>query len=86
MGFFGFIKSVLSEDGVVGSYSRCASAFIVFFTVLWVTFLVFKHGTLPDLAGPLAFLTGGVGVNMGINKASEVAAALKGTKNPPGQV
>jgi hypothetical protein len=87
MSFFSFVRSVLSEDGVTGSYSRCASTFIVFFTVVWITFLVFKHGTMPDLGGALAFLTAGVGVNMGINKAGEVVAAVKGDNppNPPKQ-
>jgi hypothetical protein len=82
-GFFSFIKGVLSEDGVTGSYSRCASATIVFCTVAWITFLVFRTRLMPDLTGPLAFLTGGVGIHMGINKASEIATAIKGTPPPP---
>jgi hypothetical protein len=83
MGFFTFLKGVLSEDGVTGSYSRCASATIVFCTVAWITFLVVRTKLMPDLTGPLAFLTGGVGIHMGINKASEIATAIKGTPQPP---
>ena len=79
MGFFTFLKGVLSEDGVTGSYSRCASAFVVFFTVMWITFLVFKHGVMPDLTEPLAFISAVVGVHMGINKAAEIVSATKGT-------
>lgn len=74
------LKTAFTEDGTIGSYSRIASAAIVLATIAWVSFLVFKHGTMPDLTGPLSFLTTGVGVHMGVNKASEIMAAVKGQK------
>lgn len=73
-----FIKSIFSEDGVVGSSSRVLSAAIVFSTLGWVTYLVAKNHAMPDLAGPLTFMNTGVGTLMGINKASEVVSAFKG--------
>jgi hypothetical protein len=74
-----FLKSVLSEDGQ-GSYSRTASLIIVISTVAWITFLVVKNHAMPDMAGPASFLTTGVGIHYGTNKASDIIASWKGTK------
>jgi hypothetical protein len=74
---FPFLKSVFSEDGQ-GSYSRVASGIIVFSTIFWVTYLVIKHAVMPDLTGPAAFLSTGVGVHYGTNKMSDIVSAFKG--------
>jgi len=71
-----------------GSYSRCASAFIVVSVCSWVLYLVIKTAHMPDLTGPSAFLTTGVGIHYGTNKASDILSALKGKPgsngtNPP---
>ena len=87
---FPWLKSVFSEDDGLGSYSRCASGFIVASVCSWVLFLVVKNHAMPDLTGPSAFLTTGVGIHYGTNKASEILSALKGKPgsdgtNPPQQ-
>lgn len=71
-----FLKSVFSEDGQ-GSYSRFASGAIVFSTLGWITYLVIKHGALPDLSGPALFIGAGSAV-YGVNKAEAIVGALKG--------
>jgi hypothetical protein len=77
---FEFIKGALSESPGVPSYSRLASGVIVLAVISWVSYVVFKTDALPDLSGALFFLTGGVGIHYGTNKASEIIAAVRGNK------
>lgn len=55
-----------SEQDGTPSFSRVATAFLLFFAVGWVTALVCKHWALPDFAGLIGF----VGVLYGLNRAS----------------
>jgi len=53
------IKSMLSEkDGSV-STSRCLASTSVASVIIWVSYVVFKNGSLPDLTGPSLWLTAG---------------------------
>ena len=53
------LKSMLSEkDGSV-SASRCLAGASVGSVLLWVSYVVLKSGTLPDLGGASLFLTAG---------------------------
>jgi hypothetical protein len=75
--FLAFAKSVFS-DGGAGSLSRCGSGFILVSTVGWVSYLVIKNGTMPDLTGPAIFMTAGVGSLYGTNKLPEMLSAARG--------
>jgi hypothetical protein len=53
------IKSMLSEkDGSV-SASRCLAGASVSSVLCWVSYVVVKTGTLPDMTGASLFLTSG---------------------------
>lgn len=82
--FFSFWKSVFSEDGE-GSYSRCAAGTVVIAAVAWVTHVVWKTNAIPDLTGISAFVVSCAGVHYGLNKASEIVGAFKGTNGPTDQ-
>jgi hypothetical protein len=81
-GFFSFMKSVLSEDGQ-GSYSRTAAMAIVLASIGWVSHVVWKTHALPDLTGVSAFVCSTVGFHYGVNKASDIIGAIKGTTPNP---
>jgi hypothetical protein len=72
-----FVKEVFSDNGV-GSFSRCGAGFLLFSVITWITYLVFKTKTMPDLGGPAMFLTGGIGVLYGTNRASQIISAWRG--------
>lgn len=82
MSFFGFVRSVFSEDGQ-GSYSRCAAGAIVIATIAWITHVVWKTGALPELTGPAAFVTTCAGSHYLINKGADLISAVKGTNTNP---
>ena len=48
----------------------CAT--IILNSLLWVTFLVFKNGQMPELGGVTLFVSGIVGILYGIKKAAVV--------------
>jgi hypothetical protein len=75
-----FVKQVFSENGQ-GSYSRSASGIIVASVIAWVSYVVFRSHTIPDLTGPAAFLTTGVGVHYGTNKAPDILTAILNRKD-----
>lgn len=75
--FFAFIKSVFSDAGV-GSSSRVLSGSVVFATLGWISYVVLKTKTIPDLGGPSMFMATGVGVCYGTNRASDIISAFKG--------
>lgn len=88
MNFTGVFKAVaklgregLSEGGT-GSYSRILGALVATFTFFWVTYVVIKSGSLPDLTGPSIFIASGCSA-YGINQAKNVASAIKGNPNGP---
>jgi hypothetical protein len=76
-----FLRSVFSESDGTGSWGRCGSALIVVFTLGWVTYVVIRTHAIPDLMGPLAFLTGGSGSLYGANKL--ITAFSKKDPSPP---
>jgi hypothetical protein len=84
---FDFVKSALSEPPTTAgpgaaSFSRIAASFIIGFVLMWVTFIVFKTHTMPDLAGPTLFMTGGAGATYGANKVTTaVSNAIAGQQD-----
>jgi len=75
--FFGFLREVYSEGGQ-GSYSRFVGGSIVFAVLGWVTYLVFKNHTMPDLGGPSMFIAAGGATHYMTNKASDIIDSIKG--------
>lgn len=73
------LEKVLSEPDGTPSYGRYSGFLIIVSTLLWVTYVVIKTGSLPDLAGPTTFITFGSGTHYGINQAKKVVAAMRGT-------
>ena len=68
MEFIKFVRSIFSEADGTGSWGRVGSGLIVLFTLAWVTYVVCKTHLLPELGGPLAFMTGGSSSLYGVNK------------------
>lgn len=68
MAVFQFLKDSLSEPSGNASFSRISAGVIIAAVIVWVSYLVFKTNTMPDLAGPTLFLTGGAGATYGTNK------------------
>lgn len=66
----GFLKQIFSEPGAdgTGSFSRVMSFIIDLCTLGWVTYVVIKSGAIPDLNGPLIFMTTGHTSLYGLNK------------------
>ena len=52
-----FLKSTFSEPDGSGSASRVLAGTSVVSVLGWVTYLVIKNGTLPDLSGASLFLS-----------------------------
>jgi hypothetical protein len=77
-----FFKRAFSEAGEPSS-SRLLSGFVIFIPNIWITFLVFKNGQLPDFGGITLWVTSIVGVILGLNKAPAIAGAITGTIPPP---
>lgn len=72
-----FIQEVFSDAGS-GSFSRCGSAAIILFCLVWTSHVVYKTHQLPDMGGVSMFMSSGVGTLYGINKAGGIFAAIKG--------
>lgn len=72
------LREVLSEDGI-GSYSRYTGFMLVIATIFWVTYLVFRTHTLPDLEGPALFI-GASQSSYGLNQIKKVAEAARAVK------
>lgn len=80
--FFKFIASIFSEENGQGSYSRFAAGAIVLATLAWVSHVVWKTHSLPDLTGATAFLTVSAGSHYGLNQASNIISSIRGTVDP----
>lgn len=69
-----YLKQVFS-GGTDASFGRFGTGSVMFMTFFWVTYLVIKNGTMPDMAGPSTFLASGATTLYGINKLAEVKKA-----------
>lgn len=65
-----FLKKALSEQDGTPSLSRYTAFLVTFATISWVTYLVGRTGTLPDLTSAALFIAGGHGGYVA-NKVSE---------------
>lgn len=71
------LHEALTEDGK-GSCARIISFSMVMAAIAWVTYLVIHTKALPDMGGPTMWASGGA-LHYGLNKASDIAGAIKGT-------
>jgi hypothetical protein len=51
-----FAKSTMSEPDGTGSASRVLALTAILTNICWVSFLVIKTGTLPDLSGSAMYI------------------------------
>lgn len=75
--FFSWLREVFSEDGQ-GSFCRVAQGLIVAATLGWISYLVVRTNTMPDLGGPSLFIATGAAGHYGINKMESIVTAFKG--------
>src|ERR1051326_8349030 len=80
--FVHFVEGVFSDNGSP-SWSRISGGLILTAVIAWVTYLVLRNNTLPDLTGPTILITGGGGGMYGLNRLPDMLAAFRG--NPPTQ-
>lgn len=71
-----FLREVFSEDGR-GSFSRVIQGFIVVMTCSWVTYIVIRTRTIPDLTTPAVFVGAG-SLHYMTNQAAGIVSAFKG--------
>jgi hypothetical protein len=69
------LKEALSEDGV-GSYSRYSGFMVICASILWVSFLIVKTHSIPDMGGVTEFITAGNSA-YAANQLKRIAAANK---------
>jgi hypothetical protein len=75
--FIGYLRECISEDGV-GSYSRLSGLLVVLSSIAWVSYVVIRTHSIPDLGGVTGFIAGGNSM-YAANQAKKIASAIKGT-------
>ena len=73
----------LKDSSGAYSFGRVGSLIGLLFALTWVTFVVYKKESIPDLGGVSLF----IGTLYGLSKAGDTIAAIKGgsNANPPAQ-
>lgn len=66
-----YLKQVFSGS-TEASFGRFGAGSVLAMTFVWISYLVLKNGTMPDMAGPSTFLASGVTTCYGITKLAEV--------------
>ena len=61
--------------------AHCVAFLLTFSSIAWVTYLVHKNSTLPDLSG-IAYLLGGSGAMNVCSKAEDIIAKFKKHPDP----
>lgn len=85
----GFWRGILREEDGTPSYARTGSFLLLLGVLAWVSHIVLKTHSIPDLTGPSWFFTGGTSSLYGINKGAamvkNLADKLTGNNNstPP---
>jgi hypothetical protein len=59
-----FVHEVLSEPDGKGSLARIGTALAMFFSLGWVTFIVYREHKLPDFTGLCLFIGTLYGLNL----------------------
>ena len=76
------LREALSEDGVA-SYSRYSGFLVVSACVMWVSFLVVRNHTIPDVGGLAEIITAGNSAYVANQVKRVVAANKTGVPNAP---
>ena len=74
---FSFIKSTFSETDGTGSASRVLAGSTVLSTLVWISYIVFRYHTIPDLGGASLFVTAGFS-GYGVNKVTTILKGAQG--------
>jgi hypothetical protein len=75
-----FLKALFNDDPSINT-AHAIAILLVLASVGWVTFLVVKNHTLPDLSG-VAYLLGGSGAMNVCSKVESIVARFK-KQDPP---
>ncbi len=73
-----WIKDLFSESSTA-SFGRVGAFIALIASVVWVSWLVYKNGTLPDLSGICLF----IGTLYGLSKGISAIQVIKGATNDP---
>lgn len=71
-----FLKSLVDDNIKDVNPAHVVAIALTGAVILWVSYLVLKNHTLPDLAGP-AYLLGGSGAMNVAHKMEDIIAAVK---------
>jgi hypothetical protein len=75
----GFMKAFFDDRDASVNPAHVVAAALVTASICWVTYLVLKNRTMPDLSG-IAYLLGGSGA---MNIAQKAEAIIDKFKKPP---
>lgn len=78
----GFFKKALDDRDESINPSHVVAFMLVAASIAWITFLVIKNHTLPDLSG-VAYLLGGSGAMNIASKMEDIIGKLKPPVAPP---
>ena len=76
-GPFRFLRSVLSGPDGAGSTARVSTLLIVLFSLGWITYLVERLHSIPDLTGLTEFIVAVTGSLYGVNKITAAVVQSK---------
>lgn len=74
------IKEFFMDDGK-GDMGTVCVFLCVCAVIFWVSYLVIKTHTMPDLSGPTAFIAASGAVHYASSKVDNVVSAWRGTPN-----
>ena len=75
--------TMFQEDDGAWSMSRVFLGMSIFYANNWITYLVIRNGTLPDLGGLSLFVAGIGTVTYGYNQIKQVVKAVKAEEPKP---
>ena len=78
----GFWKGLINDAQKDVNPAHVIALALTFASICWVSYLVYKNLTLPDLSG-IAYLLGGSGAMNVANKAEEIVAKFKRPADSP---
>ena len=76
------LRSILYESTGTGSFARTASMLIVVVPLIWVSWVVFKTGQIPDLTNVISFIGILGGMFYGINRGTAPLQPKEPAKEP----
>lgn len=77
-----FWKNVLRESDGTPSSSRLYLGLIVLFPLFWVSYIVVKTISIPNLSPVEAFISGGALATYGVNRLASSGISIFGKSEP----